>query len=124
MEARNEGEAGSGRTEAEVVAEAHRLTTVGGGGLRRIRDWALLVPGDGTGAGTDEGGGVQGDEAQGEQVRALTPTVEITLGTNGRATGWGWACTCGDERKPRVVKKSIVLAEAREHFDTKHGGLH
>lgn len=58
------------------------------------------------------------------QQKALTPTLEITLGTNGRATGWGWTCSCGDHELPRVRKKQIVLDEAREHFDTKHGGQH
>lgn len=55
---------------------------------------------------------------------ALVPTVEITCGSNGRATGWGWTCSCGDGEAPRIRKKSAVLEEAREHFDTKHGGIH
>lgn len=62
--------------------------------------------------------------SQSEQTKALKPTMEITLGSNSRATGWGWQCSCGDEVLPRPRKRNAVLAEAREHFDTKHNGLH
>jgi hypothetical protein len=59
-----------------------------------------------------------------EQERQLRPTVEITKGITKRTTRWGWTCSCGDAEKPRLRKRDVVLAEARHHFDTKHGGRH
>lgn len=48
--------------------------------------------------------------------------VEILKAESGRVTGWGWRCECGDGEMPRVVKKDVMLARARAHFDTKHMG--
>jgi hypothetical protein len=59
-----------------------------------------------------------------EEVKKLRPTVEITKGSFDRVTHWGWECTCGDGTLPSARKKDHVLQEAREHFDTKHGGNH
>ena len=59
-----------------------------------------------------------------EQERKLRPTVEITKRITKRTTQWGWSCTCLDKVEPRTRKRDTVLAEARHHFDTKHGGQH
>jgi hypothetical protein len=59
-----------------------------------------------------------------EPKKALAPTVEITKGQLNRVTGWGWKCSCGDERLPSVVKRNTVLEDAMHHFTTKHGGQH
>lgn len=61
--------------------------------------------------------------SQVQQQKALRPTVEITKGTFGRVTLWGWECSCEDGKVP-WTRKDVALAEAREHFDTKHGGSH
>jgi hypothetical protein len=65
------------------------------------------------------------DESLHQKERQLRPTVEVTTRMpNRRTTCWGWSCSCGDNAPPRLRQRSIVLEEAREHFDTKHGGEH
>lgn len=59
-----------------------------------------------------------------EAAKALRPTVEITKGISKRTTKWGWSCSCGDGKEPKLRKRDVVLEEARQHFDTKHGGQH
>lgn len=58
-----------------------------------------------------------------ELQKALRPTIELTKGTFGRITQWGWECSCGDGRVPDA-KKDVALEDARDHFDTKHGSNH